>query len=68
MPLKIDKGIPVPDTSLAAEIRRALRTMKPGDSFVLCRCNEVYRHAKQMKVSVRARKQEQGGYRIWRVK
>lgn len=69
MDIKIETGIPAPtrrqqDTGVTA----ALRSMKVGDSFVHSERGSLHQIARQIGLHLATRKQEDGSYRIWRIK
>ena len=74
--IKIDKNQPLPkdkwvDDSMMGAYRKALCSMKQGDSFMVNDDRDyklAYRAAGQVLVKIKTRKVNGQGYRIWRSK
>lgn len=78
MSIKIEKGIPIPpkpgkDSARRNELRRVLKSMKIGNSFIINNSsdyNRIRTLAKNMKIGVTFRQftKSKHDYRVWKVK
>lgn len=69
--IKVESGIPIPPRYSRDSKLALLRSMKPGDSFVVTKLSErsmFLNQAKRDKINVTTRKLNGDGYRIWRKK
>ncbi len=73
MKIKIDKEVPISKkkTGAAGKYTEAFRMMEIGDSFMVEKFNQsetARMRAKKLGYVVTTRKQQDGSYRVWRVK
>lgn len=75
MNIQIESGVPLPPRNgylgYRCQLRKAIEACNVGDSFLMDNYNKVrcaYTLAKYAGMKVATRKQEQGGWRIWRTK
>lgn len=70
--LVIESHVPMPegrfhDNGLYATLRKTLKEMTDGQSFVWSENTMIYRAAQEAGVKVKTRKINGEGYRVWRV-
>jgi hypothetical protein len=73
MKIQIEGGIEMPAkhlsvTGKSAELRKAMQTMKPGDSFMWDDNVLPHRVAGQLGMKITTRKIDGEGYRVWQLR
>jgi hypothetical protein len=70
--IKIETGIPPPPKYRANSglhlMREAIKNLKPGESFLWPSVSHPYFAASQVGAKITCRKDEKGGWRVWRIK